>query len=463
MPLKTIVRNAVILTLAPGQDEPVRGWLGVAADGTIDRVAVGEIPAGLTADHVVDANGGFVAPGFVSAHSHLFTSGSRGLGIDCSLYGWGLEAQRYTRQAGAEDIYWCTLHGALDFLNNGITTAYDFTDGRLPVIGVQRGMPIYGNELKPIAHAEAQFRAKIDAGIRFINSLKLDDAIGTDEEVLDRYAEMLRFAARYAAGGQYLGMAVSGNVQRAPTPRTAALEVRVMRRFKVLNQTHFLETADLLEDQRPKYAWYRDAEAFGPDFIFGHFVHAEPAMIAEAGRCGCGMVWQPTSNGRLASGIADVPACLAAGMRVGVGLDDQSCTDISDPWQNMRMGIYMQRAAKRDPAAMGVAQMLRLHTVGSAEVLGIDDRVGSLRPGRYADFLIVDPRRPDTGPVWNPVATYVLACGLRNLKAVYVGGDLKSEDGRILDPLGAEASCQVHERLRRIAAEADAGQPDETA
>ena len=175
-------------------------------------------------------------------------------------------------------------------------------------------------------------------------------------------------------------------------------------------------------------------------------------MIREAGRCGCGMVWQPTSNGRLASGFADIRACVDAGMGVGVGLDDQSCTDISDPWQNMRMGIYTQRAHRQDPAAMKVAEMLRLHTLGSAEVLGIADRVGSLEVGKYADFLIVDPRDPDTGPVWDPVGTYVLACGQRNLKAVYSGGDLVVEDGRSANPKATEASLELHRRLRAIAA-----------
>jgi cytosine/adenosine deaminase-related metal-dependent hydrolase len=143
-------------------------------------------------------------------------------------------------------------------------------------------------------------------------------------------------------------------------------------------------------------------------------------------------------------------------MRVGVGLDDQSCTDISDPFQNMRAGIYLQRAAALDPGAMPVADMLRLHTIGSAEVLGIEDQVGSLRPGKYADFVVVDPRSPDTGPVWDPVATYVLACGLRNLKRVYVGGDLVSLDGRIVHADADEVSRQVHERMGELAARLNA-------
>ena len=205
--------------------------------------------------------------------------------------------------------------------------------------------------------------------------------------------------------------------------------------------------------QRSKFAWYEDAGALGPDLIFGHFVHPTSEMISTAARCGCAMCWQPTSNGRLASGVADIPRFVKEGMRVGVGLDDQACTDISDPFQNMRMGIYIQRAHRQDAQAIGVAQMLRLHTMGSAEALGIADRVGSLEPGKYADFLIVDPRMPDTGPLWDPVATYVLACGLRNLKAVYIGGRCVSREGVSEHALAGKTSEELHVRLGRIADE----------
>jgi cytosine/adenosine deaminase-related metal-dependent hydrolase len=454
-PFKLIVHNVLVITMAATEGSeavPFRGWLAVTAEGRLAAVEAGDPPTDAVAEHVVDAGGSFVAPGFISAHSHLFTSGSRGLGMDEALYGWGDAMSVYTRQADAEDIYWCTLHGALDFLSNGITTAYDFTDSRLPASVGKDGQRVVLGPLKPAAYAQAQIRGKVDAGLRFVNSVMLNDEIGTGDEVLGRFAETMAYAEGYIDTGLYLGSAISGAVQWSPNASTASLEVAAMRRFGVINQPHFLETAQQTELQRSKWAWYREAGAFGRDLIFGHFVQATADMIAEAGRCGCGMVWQPTSNGRLASGFADIPACVAAGVRVGVGLDDQSCTDISDPWQNMRMGIYTQRAHRRDPRAMGVEQMLRLHTIGSAAVLGIDDRVGSLEVGKYADFLIVDPRDPDTGPIWNPIGTYVLACGLRNLKAVYRGGDLVSQSGRSTNPLAVEASRQLHARLARIAA-----------
>ena len=85
--------------------------------------------------------------------------------------------------------------------------------------------------------------------------------------------------------------------------------------------------------------------------------------------------------------------------------------------------------------------------------MGVDDRVGSLEVGKFADFVVVDPRKPDVGPLWNPVRSYVLACGLRNLTQVYVGGELVNENGVSTNPLAVEASHVLHTQLPALAEE----------
>lgn len=450
MTYKLVIDNARLITLDPQRPACFIGWLAVDTDGKVAALGEGEAPS--NALETIDANAAFVAPGFVSGHSHLSTSGSRALGQDSPLYAWADHMTRYTRHCDADDIYWVTLHGALDFLSNGITTAYDFADSRLPFF-MEEGRKMVHGPFKPSAYNSEQIRAKADAGLRFIHSLMINDQIGTDEEIEERFGESLDYANGLERQDLHLGHAISGSVQWSDEATTAVREVSIMRRFNVINQPHFLETSENLEFQRSKFAWYEDAGALGPDLIFGHFIHPTEEMKCKCAAHRCAMIWQPTSNGRLASGIADIPGFVEKGMRVGVGLDDQACTDVSDPWQNMRMGIYMQRAARQDAKAMGVAQMLRLHTMGSAEALGIADRVGSLEVGKFADFLIVDPRTPDLGPVWDAIGSYVLAVSLRNLKAVYVGGACVNREGISTNPLALQASTELHERLGRIARE----------
>ncbi|SEO48059.1 amidohydrolase family protein [Trujillonella endophytica] len=451
-----LVRDAVLLTMDPDRPDPFRGWFSVDDDGRIAAVEAGDPPpsvlAGLPADRVLDAAGKLVGPGFVSSHSHLFTSASRGLGMDQSLYGWIEAMTRYTDAGDADDVYWFTRHGAQDFLRNGITSAYDFTSAGLPFTA---GAARYEAALPETAFTHAQLRAKADAGLRHVHSVMLGqgdvsaaDALAQLDEVVD--------AAGDVDPALHLGLAVSGTVQWAESRDAATLEVSAMRRHGLLNQPHFLETPHDVEAQQSRFAWYADAGALGPDLVFGHFIQTTDEIIAAAAAAGCGMSWQPMSNGRLASGVARIPRIRELGMRVGIGLDDQSCTDVSDPFGNMRTALALVRATTHDPGALPVRDVLDLHTRGSAEVLGVDDRVGTLRVGRFADFLVVDPRDPDTGPVWDAYGTYVLACSLRNLHQVWVGGRLVADGTRLTDPDAATVVDEVHDRLEKLAAQVDA-------
>ncbi len=450
-----LVKNGLFITMKPGEETPFIGYMSVGSDGRITHIGPGSPPADLSADRVVDAKGRFVAPGFISAHSHLFTSPLRGLGHTETLYGWGRANARLNTHMSADDAYWFTLHGSLDFLRNGITTAYNFTQS--PAVGGQAvgvGEAVPPPVLRPGPFEENQIRAKIDAGLRFINSVGLP-RVGSREEILARFDALHQFVqANYADHPLYLRTAISGGLQRAPTKETAYLEAEVMKKYDVLNQSHFLESPERVPEQQTKFYWYEEAGALGPNFIFGHFIQTTPDILMRAVRAGAAMSWQPTSNSRLASGVADIPLYRAAGMKVAVGLDDQSCTDISDPFQNLRIGLALIRTKYKDAKALSVGNMLYLHTLGSAETLQIADKVGSLEPGKFADFLIVDPRDPDTGPLHDPIATYVLACDLRNLKQVYVGGKLIADGTKLLTFDEQILRREIDSRVARLEAAA---------
>lgn len=452
-----LVTHARLITVPAGTEDPgylEHGWM-LVVDGRIADLGEGDPSAAVLAAasgfETLDVAGAFVAPGFISAHSHLFTSASRGLGVTETLYGWCDSMLGLIRHATPDDLYWTTLHGSLDFLGAGVTAAYDFTDPRIPWEPMIEGQRQAVGTLRPIEYQTRQIDAKANAGLRFVNSTSMDDAIGSDDEVLARLAAVLDHTATLDRD-LALGAAVTGSVQWSIRPNAAELEVEAMRRFGLINQAHFLETREATELQRSKWALYRNAGALGPGMIFGHFIQTTPEIIREAAESGSGMSWQPGSNGRLASGFAEVPEMLALGMTVGMGLDDQACTDVADPWQNMRTGMFGLRAKTGDPLSMMPETVLRLHTLGSAKLLGVDDRIGSLEVGKFADFVVVDPTAPDIGPLWHPVRNYVLSCGLRNLKRVYVGGELVNESGVSTNPLAGEASAKVRESLEPLAA-----------
>src|SRR6204780_5102477 len=163
-PAKLVVKNAFILTMAPGQREPLRGYLVVGEDGQLLTVAAGDPPAGLQAKQSLDAGGHWVIPGFISAHSHLWQSAFRGLGADQTLMGWIDALYKPAAKYSAEDMYWFTLDGALDHLQHGITAAYNFNYGASST----------GRTNSTVTVDEFDrngFLAEMDSGIRFVHGL----------------------------------------------------------------------------------------------------------------------------------------------------------------------------------------------------------------------------------------------------------------------------------------------------
>jgi 5-methylthioadenosine/S-adenosylhomocysteine deaminase len=381
-----LVKNGLFITMAPGQDEAFLGYMVVGDDGKITQVSAGDAPSSLKADRVLDVAGKFVAPGFISAHSHLAFSPLRGVGHTETLYGWIRASQRFLNLTTADDIYWFTLHGSVGFLRDGITTAYDFTtSATVGTMSATAPTTPVAMTTKSGPFQENQIRAKADAGLRFINSIGLPRGRPRDESIAF-FETLLNWSkANYGTNPLYLKTALSGGLQWG-TKETAYLEAYVMKTYKVMNESHFLESPDLVPEQQAKFDWYVESGALSSDFIFGHFIQTTPRIVAAAAKAGASMSWQPASNSRLASGVADIPLYRAFGMKIAVGLDNQNCTDSSDPFQNLRIGMALIRTKYKDAKSLSVRDMLFFHTRGSAEVLKIDDVVGSLAPGRFADF-----------------------------------------------------------------------------
>jgi cytosine/adenosine deaminase-related metal-dependent hydrolase len=191
-----------------------------------------------------------------------------------------------------------------------------------------------------------------------------------------------------------------------------------------------------------------DSGLLSKQLIFGHFIHTNSFILAESAKAGVAMSWNPLSNGRLASGVADIPAYLKAGIRVGMGVDGEASADLADPFENMRTGLYAVRDKYENAAIMSPYDVLRLHTMGSADVLGVADRLGSLEPGKFADFLVIDPS--SYGVIFDPYASLVFVTGERDLERVYVGGELLVQNGVLLKQDMAKVKGEVNKRVAAL-------------
>jgi 5-methylthioadenosine/S-adenosylhomocysteine deaminase len=437
-----LVRNATIVTLEADQPDPFTGYMLVDAEGRIAAIGAGDPPAGAKADSVIDARGKIVMPGFLSGHSHLWQSAYRGIAADQWVIEW---VQRIHRTYGphfvAGDLYAYTLHGALDYLRHGITTTYNYSQN----LGFAPAM------------YEEQFQAQLDAGARFIFGYALTprpsiEATKANFEAF--YTKVKAMAPNPLLLG--IGLASAGVDTGAEYTQ---FEFDLARQHNLIVSMHYLEAPTAGERQRANFANIEKANGLGPKLNYAHFIQTDEAIIAKSGAAGAGMIWNPLSNGRLASGLADIPAILKSGMKVGMGIDGQASADISDPFENMRMGLYGLRMKHKDPLVMQPIDVLRLHTIGTAAVFGVDDQVGTLKAGKYADFLVVDPSEMDVGPVFDVYATLVFSCSLANLEKVYVGGKLVVERGNPLEHDIAKIAASVKTRVAAGKARKEAAMP----
>jgi cytosine/adenosine deaminase-related metal-dependent hydrolase len=422
-----LVTNATFLTMKPGETAPVVGYMLVGDDGRIAALAAGAPPVGMSATTTLDATSKIIIPGFISAHSHIWQSALRGLGADQYTPGWIRAVQVYSSRATDEDLYWFTLHGALDHLLHGITSAYNF--------GYNVRVGEYNGE---------QLRALLDSGIRFVHAFAQPRSMPVEEH----YQSFVRFysvARPHLSDPKLLRLGFTG---LRTTLAEAKLGKRLMGEFGVLNQTHYLEAPPDKEQEQKLFQNFIDADSLGPNLFFGHFIHTTDEILQKTAAAGSGMSWQPLSNGRLASGIADIPKYRSLGVKVGMGVDGQASADIADAFENMRVGLYMLRAKYQDPSIMQPIEILRLHTLGSAEVMGIADKLGSLEVGKLADFNVISVPTP----VFDPAASVVFACGTMNIDAVYVGGEKLVDHGELTRSDMARAASEVATRVGRIRA-----------
>ncbi len=435
--------GATVLPLsAPGPAYHAPGYLLVTEAGFIAAVGPGsgqEDPAVTAARAApdfqeVDLTGKLLMPGFVSGHSHLWQSVFRGIAPDQELPGW-LQALHYTYGVFLEpgDMAAFTRHGAFDQLRHGVTTTYNHSH----FLG--RNYALYPEQLE----------AELTTPQRFIFAW-VNDPQGDDAQwhrALAPWVQQIKPSPASSLLG--LSLNVMGLYRGEDYLRR---EVALARTFGLTLQTHYLEPAVSQEGDRAKWPLFVRTGALSPQFSFAHFIHTDDAILRDTAAAGAAMIWNPLSNGRLGSGLPAIEKYLDLGVRVGMGVDGQASADLSDPFENTRFGLYALRLRRENASGLQPLDLLRLHTLNTAEVLGVAQWVGSLEPGKFADFLVVDPTQPSTGPIWDPVATLVFACNSRHLETVFIGGRAVVRRGEVLDSSAAPLAREVEQRILALRA-----------
>jgi 8-oxoguanine deaminase len=399
-------------------------------DNVIEQVGpTAELP--IEADRVINAQGMILLPGLVNTHHHLYQTLTRAVPAaqDATLFQWLKTLYPIWAGLTSEAVYTSALVGLAELMLSGCTTASDH-------------LYIYPNDCR----IDDEIRAAQEIGMRFQpcrGSMSLGeskgglppDSVVEDEDFIlkdtQRAIETYHDPEPYAM----LRIVVAPCSPFSVTPDLMREATALARSYSVRLHTHLAETLDeeafcLKKFGRRPVGYAEDLGWVGDDVWHVHCVHLNEQEIALFGQTGTGVCHCPSSNMRLASGIAPVRAYLDTGVKVGLGVDGSASNDSSHLLAEARMALLLQRVSG-DPAGLSAEEALWLATAGGAQVLGRDD-IGQLAPGKAADFVGLRLDRLDyAGALHDPLAALVF-CAPQRVDLSVINGRVVVEDGHLL-------------------------------
>jgi cytosine/adenosine deaminase-related metal-dependent hydrolase len=377
-----------------------------------------------------------VAPGLVGGHVHSVQSLGRGIADDAALLDWLFDAVLPMEAAmDAEATRAAAELGYLECLESGTTTVVDHLS---------------------VHHAAEAFEAAVETGIRARLGKVLMDRDSPDGLLEETDAALAESEALIEA---YHG-AADGRVRYAVTPRFAVTCSEAClrgcreladRHEGVTIHTHASENEEEVaaveaDTGMRNVLWLDEVGLTGPDVTLAHCVHTnerEREVLAETDTV---VTHCPSSNMKLASGIAPVHDYLDRGITVALGNDGPPCNNTLDPFTEMRQASLLGKVDARDPTRLPAPTVLEMATTNGARAAGVD-RLGTLREGQRADVIGLTTDRTRATPVHDPLSHLVYAAHGDDVVFTMVDGRVRYDDG---EHVGIDADA-VRERAARQA------------
>ena len=359
------------------------------------------------ADKVVELPQHVLIPGLVNLHTHAAMSLLRGIADDLPLMRWLQEAiwPAESRHVDAAFVRDGTLLAAAEMIRGGITTCSDM-----------------------YFHPEAAAEAFAAAGMRAVVgavTLEFPTSYASDPE--DYLRKGLAARDRWQ-GHPLLGFSIAPHAPYTVSDESFRHVQTLADELGLPIHVHIHETAQEIADSLAAHGCRPLARlarlgVLGSNLIGVHAVHVDASDI------GCSVAHCPTSNMKLASGIAPVPRLLAAGIPVGLGTDGAASNNRLDLLQEMRHAALLAKVGSLDATAVPAFVALRMATLDGARALGMDDRIGSIEIGKCADLCALELSAPQCRPCFDPVSHLVYVCGRENVSHVWIDGETRVDKG----------------------------------
>jgi cytosine/adenosine deaminase-related metal-dependent hydrolase len=444
-----IIDGCAIAMVDAAGSEIVSGHIAVEG-GRITAVGPGPAPDRAYGAERVDGTGCLATPGLVNTHQHLYQWLTRGMAQQSNLFDW-LVGLYPSWSCIDEAMVSAAARGALSVLvGSGCTTTVDH----------HYIFPRSGGDLFAVSVAAAR-----EVGVRFhpargsMDLGRSDDGLPPDFAV-EQTGAALSATADAIATYHDPGFDSMLRVAVAPcSPFSASRDLlrqaaMLARDHGVRLHTHVAETMDEQTFCRERFGCtpteYLDGLGWlASDVWLAHCVHLDDTAVKRLGRTATGVAYCPSSNARLGAGIAPVPALLAAGVPVGLGVDGAASNESGQLNTELRNALLVARLSG-DPAALTARQALWLGTMGGARCLGRAAELGSIEVGKLADLAVWRVDGIGHAGIADPVAALVFG-GAAPLELLLVGGRPVVRGGQLLTVDTGEVAREVGREARRLA------------
>ncbi len=378
-----------------------------------------------------------VLPGLVNAHNHAAMTLLRGIADDMRLMDW-LENYIFPAESSLvspEFVRAGTQLAAMEMIRTGTTTFADMYYFEDDVAWVVRDVGLRGVLGQTLLEMPTPDSANIGEGLAYT------------EQFLQNWEDHPRVTAAVAPHAPYTNGPES--LQRA---------AELARRYGAPLLIHVAETPDEVEQIRDRYGLspvqhLQNIGFIGPDVLGAHSVWVDAADMAVLEQAGVGVVHNPESNMKLASGTMPLQELRAAGVAVGLGTDGAASNNDLDMFGAMLTTALLHKHMSGDPTAMPAAQVVALATIDGARAMHMDETIGSLEVGKRADLIVIDGGAVNMVPQYDPYSHLVYAARGDNVTLTVVDGRILFENGvfSTLDPdLVIEAAQAVANDVRRV-------------
>lgn len=422
--MKIRIYNARILTMQ--DDMPLFAGELQTEDGKITYVGEEKKAAEGAWDREIDAKGNLLMPGFKNAHTHSAMTFLRSYADDLPLQEW-LYNQVFPMEAKLtpEDVYWAAMLANMEYLTSGITANFDM-----------------------YMKNESNAKASADMGFRTVLCGSINDFGGTVEEIEEEY---LHFNKYHPLISYQLGFHAEYTTKRQILEDMAALG----KKYKAPVFTHNSETENEVAGCKGRYGTTPTVflNSLGM-FDYGgggfHCVHMTQEDLDICKEKGIWVVTNPSSNVKLASGIAPIQKMLSMGIGLAIGTDGPASNNCLDMFREMFLVTALQKVSLSDAAAMDAMEVLHMATVGGAKAMGLTD-CDVLAEGKCADLIMIDLQQPNMQPLNNITKNIVYSGSKQNVKMTMVDGKILYEDGVFyVGTAPEEIYAKVNESITRM-------------